>query len=94
MISLLAERYRRMGRQDLSLIHQYIHFDEVVHAKLGVEWSHLLSNDPTQLLISLEKRFSRAATGGAYFVENVRKYVGFSDEEIDRQRANTAEKDI
>jgi uncharacterized ferritin-like protein (DUF455 family) len=82
-----AELYRAMGRNDISALHECIYIDEVNHVKNGLaSFRRLLGDEAGARLAALEAGSTAKVIGGRYFDEATRRYVGFSDAEIERQR--------
>jgi len=82
-----SEFYRSKGRDDLSAQYATLHIDEVNHARHGLKWFRILAGgDADALLLDLEARTKTAPLAGRFFVPEVRRYIGFTETEIDRQR--------
>jgi uncharacterized ferritin-like protein (DUF455 family) len=82
----LAARYRRLGRADLAEMQSWIHVDEVNHAREGIRWfRQLAGNEASGLLRELEQRFPHKPIAGRWFMRALRRKIGFTEEEIDRQ---------
>lgn len=82
----LAARYRRLKRTDLAEMQSWIHADEVNHARVGIKWfRHLAGADASGLLSHLEKQFPHKPIAGRWFMRALRRDVGFTRDEIERQ---------
>lgn len=82
----LAAKYRRLQRADLADMQSWIHADEVNHARVGIKWfRHLAGAEASDLLSYLEKQFIHKPIAGRWFMRSLRRRIGFTDEEIERQ---------
>lgn len=83
-----AALYQRMGRADIGALHEDIHLDEVNHVRSGLRWFRELAGpEHAQRLEALEQRSGSKPMAGDFFGEEYRRFVGFSEAEIGRQRA-------
>lgn len=82
-----AELYRAIGRADIAALHECIYIDEVNHVRNGLtSFRRLLGKEADARLELLEKESKATVIGGRFFNEPARRYVGFSNVEIERQR--------
>lgn len=83
----LVEAYRERGHADLVEIHRSIHDDEFRHALDGLTWfRRLAGQQAAEIIAKLEPRYAENPLQEPWFRADLRRMVGFSDAEIERQR--------
>jgi len=75
------------GMNELINIHTELYEDELMHVSDGLAWFNYLAKDAANDIISkLEESFAVTPPPDPYFAEDTRRLVGFSEEQIHRQR--------
>lgn len=83
----LVDAYRERGHADLVEIHRSIHDDEFRHALNGLTWfRRLAGQQAAEIIAKLEPRYAENPLQEPWFRADLRRMVGFSDAEIERQR--------
>ena len=78
------ERHLQNGRDTLAKLLEFIYLDEIQHVRRGLTWfRELAGQNADSLLGRLEA--SSTVTGASEFNIELRRYVGFTDNEIERQ---------
>lgn len=92
---LLRDFYRANGFQSLSEIHEFIHSDEVDHARNGIFWFKISAKEKAgHILDKMENKLRPSTLCDPYFCEDIRLRVGFSTEDILRQRKLCRKKEL
>ena len=84
------EEHNANGHGDLAEIHWSLHTDELVHISQGIEWLRFLAGTQAgEVIANLEPKFAVTPPEEKWFSEELRAFVGFTEEEIARQRTRS-----
>jgi Protein of unknown function (DUF455) len=79
--------YQNDGMTELASIHWELHEDEVMHVSTGLFWFNRLAQESADEIISrFEESYAVIPPPDPFFSEEIRRLVGFSSEQIQRQR--------
>lgn len=85
--NMAAKEYRESGRRDLESIYLSLQADEIMHVKQGVLWFRKLAGSEARTIVErLEEKVAVCPPPDPWFDPELRSFVGFSEQEIHRQR--------
>ncbi|WKW30681.1 DUF455 family protein [Pseudomonas viridiflava] len=84
--AFLASFYENRGDSELAAIYRYSAADELMHAKHGLEWFRRIAGaDAAEIAVRLQK-LAGPVPGKDWFFHELRRRIGFTEEEISHQR--------
>ena len=84
---MAAQRHRDAGNIELACVYDSLQADEIHHVRNGISWFRKLAGCEAQRIVEkLESQLAVSPPPAPWFNENLKRLVGFSDNEIERQK--------